>query len=241
MKMKKIVGIIGFGLFGQFMAKHLEPYFVVKFYDPKDFETKAGYKRCGLHEVCQVDFLILAVPVQALEKVLIEIAPYLAEECLVMDVCSIKVYPTELMKKYIPTSISFMGTHPLFGPKSGADGIVGLNIVLCKGRINEVQMQKLKEFLTKDLKLNVIETTSNEHDQQMAYVQGLTHFIAKGFSNMKLPELFMSTASYEYFAKIKDMISLDSPELFEVIQKINPYTKKVRAEFLEELNKLDGW
>lgn len=235
--MKKLVGIIGFGSFGQFMAKHLEDYFEIRFYDPVDFESK--YERVSLELVCKVDYLILSVPVQKLESTLINIQDYLSRSTLVIDVCSIKVLPMELMQKLLPENVEYIGTHPLFGPKSGANGIKGLNIAVCGGRVNPTNESKLVEFLKQKLELNVIPTTADAHDWQMAYVQGLTHFIAKGFSNMELPELFMTTASYEHFAKIKDLVSLDSPELYEVIQVLNPHTKKVRKLLLDELNKLN--
>jgi prephenate dehydrogenase len=235
--MKQSVGIIGFGSFGQFMAKHLEPYFKIVFYDKAEFEST--YTRVNLEEVCKVDFLVLAVPVQKLESILIEIKEFLTSNTLVIEVCSIKVMPMDLLAKYLPLEVSYLGTHPLFGPKSGANGIKGLNIAICGGRISDSILKKFNQFFTEKLELNVINTTATEHDLQMAYVQGLTHFIAKGFSNMKLPELFLTTASYEHFAKIKDIVSLDSPELYEVIQVLNPYTKKVREEFLEHLNNLN--
>lgn len=233
--MKKSVGIIGFGSFGQFMAKHLEPYFKVIHFDPKSALSM------DLDTVCQADFLILCVPVQVLEETLITIKSKIPLKTIVIDVCSIKCMPLGLMQKHLPDKVAFLCTHPLFGPKSGANGIVGLNIAICEGRMSHEKLIKIRKFLTEELKLNVIDTTADEHDHQMAYVQGLTHFIAKGLSKMDIPEnLNLKTATFEHLIKLKEIVGMDSEELYKVIQTLNPHTKKVRKLFLDQLSQLDS-
>jgi prephenate dehydrogenase len=233
--MKKSIGIIGFGSFGQFMAKHLENHFKVLHFDPN---SKAS---CFIEKACQCNFLILCVPAQVLEETLITIKDKISIKTVVIDVCSIKCLPLELMQKYLPDGVEFLCTHPLFGPKSGANGIEDLNIAICEGRISNEKLVAIRKFLIENLKLNVIETTANEHDSQMAYVQGLTHFIAKGLSKMDIPEnLNLKTATFEHLIKLKEIVGMDSEELYKVIQNLNPHTKKVRKLFLDQLSQLDS-
>jgi prephenate dehydrogenase len=231
--MNKTIGIIGFGAFGQFIESHLKSYFKIVHFDP------ISEKSTPLAEICKSDFVILAMPVQKLEEVLIKIKDLLSINTVVIDVCSIKVQPLKLMQQYLPSKTQYLATHPLFGPKSGANGIKGLNIAICEGRIDPELKFKLTEFLKTTLELKVIETTADDHDYQMAYVQGLTHFIARGLNSIKLPEnLNLTTATFEHLIKLKDIVGMDSEELFKVIQNSNPHSKNVRKIFLESLNSL---
>jgi prephenate dehydrogenase len=41
-----------------------------------------------------------------------------------VDVTSVKVKPLEIIEKYFPKDkFQILGTHPMFGPQSGASGI----------------------------------------------------------------------------------------------------------------------
>ena len=69
--------------------------------------------------------------VTAMEDVLRRVAgcPRLPE--IVVDVASVKVKPLDLMARILPSSIEVVGSHPMFGPQSGRDGIANLKVVLC--------------------------------------------------------------------------------------------------------------
>jgi len=97
----KTLGIIGFGSFGQFMAKHLEPYFDVTAFDK--------HKSIGdLDEVCACEVVVLAVPVQFMEEVLVKISSKLKPGTLFFDVGSVKVKPVELMLRYLPDNVQLL-------------------------------------------------------------------------------------------------------------------------------------
>jgi prephenate dehydrogenase len=68
------VGIIGFGNFGQFMAKHLRPYFDIAVFDTdpnqKIQAESLGVEFGSLDTVARKSIVVLAVPVQRLEDVL---------------------------------------------------------------------------------------------------------------------------------------------------------------------------
>jgi prephenate dehydrogenase len=73
-KNKKSLGIIGFGGFGKFMTPHLLPYFDVYINDvlPLQKNVEAiGAHWALLNEVAAKDVVIVCVPVQFLESVLI--------------------------------------------------------------------------------------------------------------------------------------------------------------------------
>lgn len=235
------VGLIGFGNFGQFIVKYLKPHFEIFAYDITDFSSEAksiGVTWSSLEKVVSKEIVVLAVPVQFLENLLLEISSIINPSALVMDVSSVKVKPIELMKKYLPETTGIVGTHPLFGPQSGKNGIEGLNLVVCP--VRNAAVNSLIRFFSKELKLNVMERTAELHDQQMAYVQALTHFIGRSINEMDIPDVEQKTPAYQYLLDIKRNLGKDSMDLFLTIEKENPFAKEVREHFIEKLQNLNN-
>ena len=237
----KRIGIIGFGDFGQFMAKHLKPYADISVYDPRsDLPQRAeevGVQSASLESVAEEDVVIFAVPVQHLEGVLKRTAPIMKAGATAVDVSSVKVNPLKLMEAHLPESVNILGTHPLFGPQSGKDGIAGLKIVLCD--VRGVDTQKVGRWLTDNLKLEVLHRTADEHDKEMAMVQGLTHFLAKALIQMNLKPCEMDTIAYNRMMDVMHLVGNDSMALFETIQNQNPYCAEVRESFVKAFHGLE--
>ena len=114
-----MIGVIGFGRFGQLMAGYLAKDFTVKVFNRSD--KSAGIVRTGavpatLAEACDQKFVILSVPISTMREMLKKVSPLLRPDAVVADVCSVKVYPVEWMVEALPPSVSILGTHPMFGP-----------------------------------------------------------------------------------------------------------------------------
>ncbi len=122
----KTIGIIGFGAFGQLIARYLSPYFRLYAYDPvARLDNVAGALSVTLatiEDVARCDIVILATPVSTLEAVVETIAPHLRPGALVMDVGSVKVGPANIMLRGLPDHVDIIATHPLFGPQSARNG-----------------------------------------------------------------------------------------------------------------------
>ncbi len=225
------LGIIGMGAFGKFMFSHLTPHFeTIKTFDP-DCQCDT------LEEVCAQDIIIYAAPVQALEETLQKIAGLISGGQLFIDVCSVKVNPAHLMQKYLGAGVEMLGLHPLFGPQSGKKGIEGLNIALCDVRCSRTQC--IQAFLEEKLGLNVILTTPEKHDEDMAYVMGVSHMVAKVFAMMDIPDTKQTTKTYELLCSMVSMIKDDSDELFKAIQEENPYVAKTKDKFFATVKELE--
>lgn len=237
---KRELGFIGFGSFGKFIMPYLTPYFSVVVYDKRDVSEECKslkISQVNLKEVAAKEIIVLAVPVQFLETVIQEIVPFLQEKALIIDVSSVKVKPMLLMEKYFPKTVQIVGTHPLFGPQSGKNGIQGLNCVLCPVRTNHTEI--IRKFFSNSLKLNVLERSPELHDRQMAYVQALTHFVGRAVNNMDIPDVEQKTPAYQYLLDIKRNLGQDSMDLFLTIENENPYAKDVRKQFVKELENLE--
>lgn len=240
-KQKQTLGIIGVGAFGEFMLKYVTPYFDVSIFDAYKnldvIEETYHLRVQTLDDVAQCDIVILCVPVKELEKTVQGILPFLKSGQLVIDVCSVKCKPVDILQKYIPSGVDAVSLHPLFGPQSGKHGIAGFNVTLCP--VAGERTTCITEFLTQKLSLNVFETTPEKHDQEMAYVQGLTHMIAKVFVRMDVPEIYQQTKTYAHLNDMVELIRYDSEELFLAIQRDNPYVRETTERFFAAVRALE--
>ena len=238
----KSLGIIGVGAFGEFMLKHLTPYFDITIYDARRdvshltsvYRVKTG----TLAEAASCDIVIPSVPVGEIEGVILQIKDRLRKGQLVVDVASVKCLPTDILNEHLPDGVDGVSVHPLFGPQSGRYGIHGQNIAVVNVRGDRANC--VMDFLRNRLDLNVIETTAEEHDTQMAYVQGLTHMIARVFKKIDMPEIVQETKTFSLLKQAIDIVKDDSDELFHAIQRDNPFVEKTKQAFFDSVRELEA-
>lgn len=223
------LSIIGFGAFGQLIARHLRPHLALSVCDP--CVRPNDLPQVDPAQAARADIVVLAVPLPQLEAVLRAIAPHLRPGSTVIDVSSVKVEPARLMLDLLPDHVGIVASHPLFGPASAAGGIAGHRIAWCPLRGRE--HRRLAAFL-KAKGLQVIPTTPDQHDRDMAVVQGLTHLIARSLSRLGPLPRHMATRSFAMLAEAAAMVQDDSPELLATILKANPHAASVRQRFLAE-------
>lgn len=231
------VGMIGFGRLGRLIAKNLSQDADLLIYDIENYQneiTELGAKSSSLKEVCECPIVIPFVPMSALEGLLQEMAPLLKENTLVIDVCSVKSKPVEWMKAILPEHVSLLGTHPMFGPDSAKNTLFGCKIVMCPVRLPDERYQEIKAYLeTHGLK--VIEATPEEHDQQIAHSLLLTHFIGRTLMDFEAKTLPIDTKGYRRLMKILETVENDSWQLFEDMNKYNPYAEVTRQDFMKSM------
>ncbi|SHG96727.1 prephenate dehydrogenase [Marivita hallyeonensis] len=229
------LGIVGFGAFGQLAARHLGKHFEITAYDPSqnvaNVAQHLGVTLSSLHSVSQADVILIAAPVSSFENVVSEIADACNPGALIVDVGSVKVVPAEIMRRMLPNHVDIVATHPLFGPQSARQGIEGLKVAVCPVQGN--RHAQVAAFLRKALGLTVIMTTPEDHDQEAAVVQGLTHLIAKVLLRMGPLPTRMTTKSFDLLSEAISMVQHDAPEVFEAIEKANPYAETVRRRFFD--------
>lgn len=244
LKKKRTLGIIGVGQFTKFFIPYLKPYFSEVFIssrnDKSDIAKRLGVKFVSKVEASKQDIVLLSMPISETESVLKEIGKSVRKNALVMDVCSVKIYPIKLMKKLLPKDTKIIGTHPLFGPQSGKHGIKDLEIVICPVRTDLVSLNQIISMFRR-MGLKTILTIPQKHDRIMANTQALTHFFAKGVvSTIKSMEFEISTPSARKLFNIINDVKDDSPILFRDIETLNPYAKNMRKNLINNLNKLNN-
>lgn len=234
----KTLGIIGFGAFGRLAASHLANRFAVVVHDshvdPAAISA-AGCLPVDLVVAAAADVVLIAVPVQAMESVIMAIAPHVRAGATVIDVASVKLLPSQWLSRHIPDTTHIVATHPLFGPQSAARGLSALPLVVCPIRgERHLRVAALGE----ELGLHVVVTTAEEHDREMAYVQGLTHLIGRSLVQMGIPDEMLKTQSYQHLLDLTGLIGNDSFDLFSAIQTLNPFAREVVEDFVARADDL---
>jgi prephenate dehydrogenase len=229
------LGIIGFGAFGQLIACYTRSCFRLCAYDPavglQATADRHGVTLTSLEVAASCRVVVLAMPVGRLQEAVDAMAPHVRPGALVLDVGSVKMRPAEIMSRGLPAHAGIVATHPLFGPQSARGGIAGLKVAVCpiRGR----RGARVAAFLRRRLRLDVILTTPEEHDREVAAAQALTHLIAKVLVEMEPLPRRMTTKSFDLLMEAVNMVRHDAQEVFETIERGNPYASSVRRRFLE--------
>jgi prephenate dehydrogenase len=225
--------IIGYGRFGALLASLASSSFdltIVETDPAKIHEAEAaGFTVKLLAEATNKDFVFLAVPIAAIESTLRQIAPLISKDQVVVDLCSVKVYPISLMKRYLP-DVQIIGTHPMFGPDSAKGGIHGLQVAICPVNASAENLTILKQFWTGHGG-TVIETTPEAHDQDAVYSQAFTYSLAKIIHNMDLPPITFKTKSFSALVEVARLSANDSEQLFHDMLFYNPYFSSMKTAF----------
>jgi prephenate dehydrogenase/chorismate mutase len=117
------------------------------------------------------DLVVVAVPIAVTVKVIEDVAPAVRPGKCLMDITSIKREPMAAMLAHAPEGVDVVGTHPMFGP--GGEDFDRQKVVLCRGR-GDAGFERVKR-LYEAFGAEIIESTPEEHDAQMALIQVLVH------------------------------------------------------------------
>ncbi|WP_231624293.1 prephenate dehydrogenase [Methanobrevibacter arboriphilus] len=188
----------------------------------------------------------MSVPISTTSKVIKEIAKSVTPGSLVVDVTSVKVEPSNLMKNLLNNDVEFIPTHPVFGPRTtNLEGQVVVLTPISQKQKEEKWYPKVLKFL-KDRKVRIIEASPEEHDNMMAVVQVLTHFsyistasaIKKLGINIKDTRKFASPI-YNLMVDMISRIVSQNPFLTYSIQLENQNGgEKVRQTFADSVLEL---
>ncbi len=234
------IGVYGLGRFGAFWAGCLAGRHEVVGYS-RSPERKAPdtVKRVGEAEVLACDAIFLCVAISAMEEVVTKIAGKVKAGATIFDTCSVKVHPVTVMDKLLPEGVNVIGTHPMFGPDSGKNGIAGLPLVFCPVRgAPECAEAWFGEF--EMMGLRVFRLAPDEHDREAAYTQGITHFIGRVLGDLDLKPSAIATMGYDKLLEIIQHTCNDPFQLFVDLQRFNPYTAQMHSHLRSSLSKVQS-
>ena len=235
---QKILVVGGAGNMGRWMCD----YFSSRGHDVGIFDVKEDEKyhnEVNLAEAsCKADVIVISSPIETIADIAGEIISS-KTKALIFDIASIKDPFFELFQNLAKEGIKICSVHPMFG--SGANGIIGKNVILCDcGNISAVvEAEKLFEGA------NITRMDVTEHDELMAYVLGLSHALNIVFNAtlMKsgIPFDVLSSVSSTTFGKQSELsidVAHDNADLYYTIQTENPYNAHSFAHLKNSLYEL---
>ena len=217
------IGIIGFGRFGKILADILSERFEISVYD--ELESSHEYKNVSFNEIANFEVIFLAVPIRRFKDLLLKLKDFKLHNATIIDVCSVKIYPVQLMEKYLPSNVDIIATHPMFGPDSYGP-FRELKMVMHPVRDNFARFEVLKSaFESKSI--TVVEMTPQEHDKSAAFSQGITHFVGRVLNEVGISSTKINTLGFNELLGVIEQTCNDSWDLFKDLQNYNPYTENM--------------
>ncbi|KAL6134121.1 hypothetical protein ACLB2K_066354 [Fragaria x ananassa] len=220
------IAIVGFGNFGQFLAKTII----------RQGHKVLAYSRSDYYDVAQKMGVIYFSDVEALceehpevilfctsilstEKVLRSF-PFqrLMRNTLFVDVLSVKEFPRNLFLQKLPLDFDILCTHPMFGPESGKKGWNALPFVYDKVRVgsDESRVSLCDRFL--DIfaleGCRMVEMSCSEHDRHAAGSQFITHTIGRVLEKLGLESTHILPNGYKALLNLVENTVGDSFDLY---------------------------
>lgn len=185
------------------------------------------------------DLVVITVPIAETLSVIRRVAPLLRPDQLLCDFTSIKREPVTAM---LASPAWVIGLHPLFGPMPN---VAGQNVVVCPARPGPCRPW-IDSFLSEH-GMNPVEMTPQGHDEAMAFIQGLTHFLNITFARTLQTRradlealLRVCSPVYQVFFAVLSRILSGDARLYGQIQLLNRENVPVLREFLNNGQALLG-
>ncbi len=192
----------------------------------------------NVEAVNRADAILISVPIDNFEEVVEQIKPYTHPEQVIIDITSIKVFPVEVMHKHIKTGV-VLGAHPVFGP--GARDIANHSFILTPTNKEERAMaEKIRQYLEmRGAKVTLM--TPHEHDELMAVILGLSHFIAivsadtlLGIDRLNQMRAIGGTTSEVLLTLAESAVS-ENPEFYASLQMNLPNMMEIEKLFQQRV------
>lgn len=226
MNVKLKIAIVGFGNFGQFLAKEIvKQGHTVLAYSRSDYSRAAAEIGAQFFsdadDLCEEhpEVILLCTSILSTEKVLRGLPVHrLRRSTLFVDVLSVKEFPRSLFLQQLPEDFDILCTHPMFGPDSGKAGWAGLPFVFDKVRVGEdpARVARTEAFLDvfEAAGCRMVEMSCAEHDKHAAGSQFITHMMGRVLEKLGLENTPINTKGYESLLNLVDNTARDSFELF---------------------------
>jgi prephenate dehydrogenase len=167
------------------------------------------------------NIVLICTSISSFEDIVKKIAPATHKGQVIMDICSIKEHPVNIMHQYIKDA-TVLGTHPVFGP--GSNGITHKAYVLTPTNLQEETVaEQYRQWLEKK-GANVFIMSPQKHDDLMSIILGLPHFIGlitcetllaqENFAESKK----LAGTTYRMLFTLAEATAQETPDLYANVQ-----------------------
>ncbi|XP_011627086.1 arogenate dehydrogenase 1, chloroplastic [Amborella trichopoda] len=220
------IGIVGFGAFGQFIAKTLvKQGHSLSAYSRSDYSlicSQMGitYFR-EIDQFCMVEHDVILISTSILSfGDMLNLIPFhcIPKPMLMVDVLSVKEFPRDHFLQVLSQEFDILCTHPMFGPESGRNGWSGLPFMFDKVRISkDDHRSKICDDFLHIFKLEgcrMVEMSCEEHDQLAAQTQFITHTMGRILSELDIKPTPVDTKGFQSLLALRDNTMKDSFDLY---------------------------
>lgn len=237
LKNTKVHIIGGTGQMGSWLKKFLESQGISP--TISDESIKAD------NQIAEADIIFFSVPIEIAPKVILETAKKVSQNCLLIDLSSIK---TETVKALASIKLPSIAIHFLFGPTVST--IQNQKIAYIPIKENKLSKDLINLF--KKSGAQIFQMTPKEHDYQMAHIQALTHFVNFSLAKVLIEDkislnsrvvtpIFLAQLSaisrvISQSPRLVSQIQISNPNFLEVVEKMQKTQSEIIA--LIKQNKL---
>ncbi|OTA20961.1 chorismate mutase [Xenorhabdus beddingii] len=166
--------------------------------------------------------VIVSVPIHLTEEIIHRLPP-LPEQCILVDLASIKHRPLKAMLDVHQGPV--LGLHPMFGPDVGS--FAKQVVVYCDGRYPEAYQWFLEQIAVWGARLYQI--SAEQHDKNMSFIQALRHFTTFSYGRHLAKEgidlqqlLSLSSPIYRLELAMVGRLFAQDPQLYADIIMSSP-------------------
>ena len=234
--------VIGTGRFGHFWCRHLSKEYPTYAFDVnpdcrKKVERFANWE--SLETCLTKKYIFLTIPIHSLENFLRENKKRFKKGTVLIDCASVKVPVLGWFEDHIPDDVYYIASHPLFGPDSARNKLRDNVIMIMPGKVPLNDYQTLINFFVENLGLQIYNLSADEHDELMAYNLNLVHFLGRALNDLGITKLPIMMSSLTKLNDIVKVVMNDTTELFLDFYKYNPYSGKVKDQWLKSFKKIN--
>lgn len=252
--------VIGLGLIGGSMVKDLRKAGIISSIVGVDANAEHGKTAVALGIVDAVapleealrdaELVIIAIPVNAIQKILPTILDLISPTTIVIDGGSTKAQICKAVENH-PKRNQFVAAHPIAGtensgPTAAFEGLFKnkMNIICEPNKSSEHALTVAGEVFNA-LGMNVTFMEAEEHDKHVAYVSHLSHvssfLLGQTVLDIEGDEKNIFTLAGSGFASTV-RLAKSSPEMWAPIFQQNArHLKKALAEYISHLQKFQQY
>ncbi|CAN0012161.1 unnamed protein product [Choristocarpus tenellus] len=187
LKRRLKIGVVGFGKFGQFIARTMVKNHDVIAMGRGDYTLAAkemGVRYYPSFEMSEFfankpDVVMFSVSILSFEQVVKSLPKEMMNGVLVVDVLSVKMHAKKTLLEHLSPETDILCTHPMFGPESGAKDWAGLPFLYERVRVRD--SSRLVDFLSiwESERCKMVEMSCELHDKYSANTQFITHLMGR--------------------------------------------------------------
>lgn len=144
------------------------------------FEKGIIHKKAHFSELANADIVIIAIPVDTAQEIVLKTLDIINDNCLVFDVGSTKELICDVIKNH-PKRRNFLATHPIAGtefsgPNAALNGLYkGKTNIICEVEKTAFKLQEKALDIFSKLGMRIRYMDPKSHDKHIAYVSHLSH------------------------------------------------------------------